>query len=108
MDLIKEFLAEVLNESICLASNFFSGNEKKNLTTTNKQQESAIIEANKYLENLKSVSIHVLLGHSECKESADKLCSTEVFIEIVDGLDLQAPPSTTSRFYWSSSNAAII
>nr|CAD2209284.1 unnamed protein product [Meloidogyne enterolobii] len=95
MDLPKEFLAEVLNERICLASNFSSGNEKKNLTTTtnsslscptqtNKQQESAIIEANKYLENLKSMSIHVLLGHSECKEVGDKLCSamqdTEVFI----------------------------
>uniref|UniRef100_A0A915LZW0 Uncharacterized protein n=1 Tax=Meloidogyne javanica TaxID=6303 RepID=A0A915LZW0_MELJA len=34
MDLTKEFLAEVLNERICLASNFSSGNEKKNLTTT--------------------------------------------------------------------------
>ena len=34
MDLIKEFLAEVLNERICLASNFSSVNEKKNLTTT--------------------------------------------------------------------------
>nr|CAD2182650.1 unnamed protein product [Meloidogyne enterolobii] len=110
MDLAKEFLAEVLNERICLASNFSSGNEKKNLTTTttisssssppttNKQQESAIIEANKYLENLKSVSIHVLLGHSECKESGDKLCSAMQDTEVwTFKLHHQRPPDSIGR-----------
>jgi hypothetical protein len=97
MDLAKEFLAEVLNERICLASNFssnllISGNEKKNTTnssscqmaiSTNKQQEEAMVKASNYLENTMSVSVHVLLGHSECKEAGDKLCQamqdTEVF-----------------------------
>ncbi|CAK5053849.1 unnamed protein product [Meloidogyne enterolobii] len=105
MDLAKEFLAEVLNERICLASNFSSGNERKTTNssssscpTTNKQQESAIIEANKYLENLKSVSIHVLLGHSECKEVGDKLCSAMQDTEVwTFKLHHQRPPDSVGR-----------
>lgn len=78
-----EFAKEVIREVICERINYSNDNANvENQTNSLKNIDTALNEAETFLSNGFSISIHILIGHTNCKAIEPIACKANCLIEV--------------------------